>query len=120
MFFGTPLKDYENPVTYFCAKHQEWGQTFKGDLDSNPIHQEKFRECVLQSLPQQVRNKLSELVTLNTMPFPEFCEHVGHTVKRYREKKKELEEKDRGLSVLFLSLLFLFPLAAFSFSQFTD
>lgn len=91
----SPLKDDESPVSYVRTKCREWRQEFGVNPEDNPLLQEKFRESVLKGLPTPVKKKLKKVVTLYSMTFHEFCDHVAHAVCRHRESQREQEEKDK-------------------------
>lgn len=89
------LGESENPRAYVARAHQQWRNVTGRDPDLNELEKSIMRDKIQQGLPQPVKNKLAEVVGLNSMTRSVFTDHIAHQVELHRKKEHAQKAQDQ-------------------------
>lgn len=71
------LGESENPRAYVQRQLKRCKEETKGDPKEDPLMTKLFRNTEVESRSQAVKNKLEDMVGLNSITHKKFCDHVS-------------------------------------------
>nr|XP_054591515.1 uncharacterized protein LOC129155805 [Nothobranchius furzeri] len=92
---GEPLSETESPASFVDRQLRRWKLETEEGPEGTPIMTSLFRTSLISALPTPVRDKLEDVVGLDSMPHVQFRDHVVHTVDRYRKDNNKMIEQEK-------------------------
>ncbi len=56
-----------------------------------------FRHAVIDAMPQAVKSRLEDMVSLISKTHKELCDHVSHAVEQHRKNEQKLKTQEEEL-----------------------
>ncbi len=94
---GEQLGETENPTTYIQRQLKRWKQETEGNPEGDPLMATLFRNALIDAMPQAVKSRLEDVVSLNSNTHKEFSDHVSHAIEQYRSNEQKLKSQEKEL-----------------------
>ena len=95
MLVGEIIGPTEPPMAFIHRILGTWRAEFGKNPEEEVLQQAMFRKGVIQGLAETAQGGLGDVVSLYSMPFAQFCEHIIHVVTKERSKEEKRLQDDR-------------------------